>query len=118
MTSDADRLMLQTIAPICVEVAGLKNLQSMLSLSWIVIILPTTCKYARPRQRLQINQANSPVSQVIALKIRRPDSARPYLFPQLFVGLTYICASFIMLELRRATRKRRGDEDVTSQVQN
>lgn len=33
----------QTIGPLCVVVAGLKHLQSLLSLSWITIILPTTC---------------------------------------------------------------------------
>lgn len=48
----------------------------------------------------------STVSQVIALKIRRPNSERPYLFPQLFVGLSYLIAALIMFELRRVTRKR------------
>lgn len=37
--------LLQTISPLCVEVAGLKHLQSLLSLSWTTIILPTTCTY-------------------------------------------------------------------------
>ncbi|KAM0691062.1 hypothetical protein Q7P36_009833 [Cladosporium allicinum] len=78
-----------TIGPLCVEVAGLQNLQSLLSLSWMTIILPTT------------------FSQVIALKIRRPESQRPYLFPQIFVGLCYILAALIMLELRRAKRRMR-----------
>ena len=32
----------QTIGPLCVEVAGLKNLQSLLSLSWAAVIIPTT----------------------------------------------------------------------------
>ena len=35
----------QTIGPICVEVAGLVELPSLLSLSWMSVILPTTCKY-------------------------------------------------------------------------
>lgn len=47
------------------------------------------------------------VSEVIALKIRRPDADRPYLFPQLFVGIAYTCAGIVMLELRRINRKRR-----------
>lgn len=49
------------------------------------------------------------VSEVIALKIRRPDADRPYLFPQLFVGIAYICAGIVMLELRRINRKRRRE---------
>ncbi|KAH8706901.1 major facilitator superfamily domain-containing protein [Phaeosphaeriaceae sp. PMI808] len=31
-----------TIGPLCVEVAGIKNLQSLLSLSWVVVIIPVT----------------------------------------------------------------------------
>ncbi|GAB7332423.1 hypothetical protein MBLNU13_g04231t1 [Cladosporium sp. NU13] len=77
-----------TIGPLCVKVAGLRDLQSLLSLSWTTIILPTM------------------FSQVIALKIRRPDSARPYLFSQIFVGVSYVCAAVIMWELRRVRRKR------------
>ena len=37
----------QTIGPLCVEVAGLAELPSLLSLSWMIIILPTTCKNPR-----------------------------------------------------------------------
>lgn len=51
------------------------------------------------------------VSQVIALKIRRPDSGRPYLFPQLFVGLSYLFAALIALELRRVRRRRLRAEE-------
>ncbi|MCJ1258558.1 hypothetical protein MMC24_006391 [Lignoscripta atroalba] len=36
-----------TIGPLCVEVAGLAELPSLLSLSWMIIILPTTCKNPR-----------------------------------------------------------------------
>jgi len=32
----------QTIGPLCVEVAGIKNLQSLLSLSWAAVIIPAT----------------------------------------------------------------------------
>lgn len=34
----------QTIGPLCVEVAGLAELPSMLSLSWLSVVLPTLCK--------------------------------------------------------------------------
>jgi hypothetical protein len=47
------------------------------------------------------------VSEVIALKIRRPDAERPYLYPQLFVALSYLAASGIMWELLRVKRKQR-----------
>jgi MFS family permease len=33
-------LNVQTIGPLCVEVAGVKNLQSLLSLSWVTVIIP------------------------------------------------------------------------------
>ncbi|KAI4667859.1 uncharacterized protein J4E88_010111 [Alternaria novae-zelandiae] len=46
-----------TIGPLCVEVAGIKNLQSLLSLSWAAVIIPAT------------------VSEGIALKLRRPSSS-------------------------------------------
>ncbi|KAK9342043.1 major facilitator superfamily domain-containing protein [Lipomyces starkeyi] len=76
-----------TIGPLCVEVAGLKELQSLLSLSWISIILPTT------------------FSEVIGLQLRRADSSREYLFPQIFAGLAYIIASGFVFELRRIKRR-------------
>lgn len=38
---DSDRP--QTIGPLCVEVAGLQQLPSLLSLSWLTIVLPTFC---------------------------------------------------------------------------
>lgn len=41
----------QTIGPLSVEVAGLKNLQSMLSLAWAMIVAPTACKWLRPARR-------------------------------------------------------------------
>ncbi|KAF2665263.1 MFS transporter, MCP family, solute carrier family 16, member 6 [Microthyrium microscopicum] len=76
-----------TISPLCVEVAGLKNLPSLLSLSWATIILPTT------------------FAEAIALQIRRPDAHMPYLYPQIFAGLSYMLASAFMFELRRVLRK-------------
>lgn len=40
----------QTIGPLCVEVAGLVELPSLLSLSWLTITLPTSCKNNRVHQ--------------------------------------------------------------------
>lgn len=60
-----------------------------------------------------------PVSEVIALKLRRPNSERSYLYPQLFVGLSYLVASGLMCELNRFKRRERwnrrqlsGDESI------
>lgn len=49
----------QTIGPLCVEVAGIKNLQSLLSLSWASVIIPATGRYPRTSfglLRLMINE--------------------------------------------------------------
>ena len=36
---------IQTIGPVCVEVAGLEDLPSLLAISWMIIVLPTTCMF-------------------------------------------------------------------------
>lgn len=82
-----------TIGPICVEVAGLVELASLLSLSWMSIVLPTT------------------FAEVIALELRRPGSGHDYLYPQIFAGLAYVVASGCMYELRRFKRKQKWRED-------
>jgi nitrate/nitrite transporter NarK len=35
----------QTIGPLCAEIAGLEDLQPLLSISWLSIVLPTLCKW-------------------------------------------------------------------------
>ncbi|KAJ5779689.1 major facilitator superfamily domain-containing protein [Penicillium paradoxum] len=77
-----------TIGPLCVEVAGLGELQSLLSLSWSFIVLPTT------------------FSEVIALKLRRPSAQHPYLYTQIFCGISYICASVALLFLWLMKRRK------------
>ncbi|KAF1828193.1 MFS general substrate transporter [Decorospora gaudefroyi] len=77
-----------TIGPLCVEVAGIKNLQSLLSLSWAAVIIPVT------------------VSEGIALRLRRPGSSREYLYTQIFAGLSYTVASGFMFQLRRLKRRK------------
>ncbi|KAF7502352.1 hypothetical protein GJ744_005993 [Endocarpon pusillum] len=72
-----------TIGPLCVEVAGLEELPSLLSLAWLTTVLPTA------------------FSETIALQLRRPGMKREYLYPQIFSGLSYILASFCLWELRR-----------------
>ncbi|CAF9905442.1 MAG: hypothetical protein ALECFALPRED_000617 [Alectoria fallacina] len=82
-----------TIGPICVEVAGLVELASLLSLSWMSIVLPTT------------------FAEVIALELRRPRSGHDYLYPQVFAGSAYVVASGCMYELRRFKQKQKWRED-------
>jgi len=76
-----------TIGPICTEVVGLGELPSMLSLAWLVIVLPTT------------------FSEVIALKLRGHGLRHEFLYPQIFAGLAYLIASIFILELWRFRRR-------------
>lgn len=93
----------QTIGPLCVEVAGIKNLQSLLSLSWATIIIPTTSKSSQDVQRCQLTAEK--VSEGVALKLRRSGSSREYLYTQIFAGLAYIIASGFVFQLRRVKSK-------------
>ncbi|KFY37952.1 hypothetical protein V494_04581, partial [Pseudogymnoascus sp. VKM F-4513 (FW-928)] len=78
------------IGPLCVEVVGLVELPALLSLAWMVIVLPCT------------------VSEVIALKLRTPGTAHPYIGPQVLAGTSYLVAAGIMLELWRVHRRNAG----------
>ncbi|PCH01693.1 Major facilitator superfamily domain, general substrate transporter [Penicillium occitanis (nom. inval.)] len=71
------------IAPLSAEIAGLEELPSLLAIVWIATGPP--CFF----------------SEAIALQLRRPDSNRPYLYAQLYAGLSYIASGLSMLELRR-----------------
>ena len=94
---------MKTIGPICAEVVGLQELPSMLSIAWLVIVLPTTCKFVLILFAKRI--FTSAVSEVIALKLRRPESAHEFLYPQIYAGLMYLVASTVTLELWRIRRK-------------
>jgi MFS family permease len=85
-----------TLGPIAVEVAGLVELQSLLSLAWIFSTVP--CTFA----------------EVIALKIRRPPPHDQFLYPQIFAGLSYLCAGICLLMLwhRNRRKARSGEGDV------
>ncbi|KAL5119055.1 hypothetical protein ACEQ8H_002979 [Pleosporales sp. CAS-2024a] len=78
-----------TIGPLCVEVAGIKNLQSLLSLSWASVIIPALA------------------SEGIGLKLRRNISSRKYLYAQIFAGMAYVVASGFMFQLRRVKLRQR-----------
>lgn len=69
---------------------------------WVTITLPIICKL------LQWSHLPKPlvnkillVAEVIALKLRRPNSNKEYLYPQIFAGLAFIVASSCLLELWR-----------------
>ncbi|KAJ9667858.1 hypothetical protein H2201_002044 [Coniosporium apollinis] len=77
-----------TISPLCVEVAGLAELPSLLSITWGVVILPVT------------------FSEVIALKLRRPSFGRwEYIYPQIFAGTAYLVAAAVLFVLGRMQRR-------------
>jgi MFS family permease len=82
------------VGPLSVEVAGLVELQSLLSLSWLVTVLPTT------------------FAEVIALKLRKGSGGNEYLHPQIFSGLSYLCSSICLLLLWQRKRGKERDSDV------
>lgn len=71
------------IAPVSAEVVDLKDLPSLLSLVWLIDVLPTL------------------FSEAVGLELRREGSGRPYLWPQIYSGLCYLIAAGFLLELRR-----------------
>ncbi|GAB7357103.1 hypothetical protein MBLNU459_g7909t1 [Dothideomycetes sp. NU459] len=79
-----------TIAPLAAEVAGLKEVPSLLSLTWLSIVLPTA------------------FAEVIGLYLRRRGS-RPYLYAQIFAGLAYCISSLFLAELWRVKRRTRRE---------
>ena len=94
-----------TIGPLCAEIAGLVELPSLLSLSWMVVVLPCTCGFRSWTSSLMDGYANGfAVSEVIAVTIRKRGK-NAFLGPQLFAGFSYIIATLIMLELWRVHRK-------------
>lgn len=69
-----------TVAPVSVEVVGLRNVPSALNILWLILVLPST------------------FSEPIALQI--VDGTGSYLGAQLFVGFMYIAAAACMLFVR------------------
>ncbi|MCJ1406895.1 hypothetical protein MMC19_000965 [Ptychographa xylographoides] len=70
-----------TIAPVGAEVVGLKELPSALSITWLVLVLPTT------------------FSEPIALELSQGIGGA-YIHAQIFTGFMYMAAAFCMLLLR------------------
>ncbi|KAK7969881.1 hypothetical protein PG988_008954 [Apiospora saccharicola] len=69
------------VAPVCAEVVGLQLLPSALSISWLVLVIPST------------------FAEVIALGLRKPGS-QGYVHVQIFIGVMYIGAAFFCWLLR------------------
>jgi MFS family permease len=61
-----------TIAPVGAEVVGLRDLPAALSITWVVMVPPTT------------------VSEPIALELRREGRANVYIHAQIFVAMMYL----------------------------
>jgi MFS family permease len=61
-----------TIAPVGAEVVGLKDLPAALSITWVVMVPPTT------------------VAEPIALQLRRKGSSDVYIDAQIFIALMYL----------------------------
>jgi hypothetical protein len=55
-----------------------------------------------------------PVSEVIALKLRRPNMANQYLYVQIFAGVSGVIGSLCLLELWRVIRKRKDPAEESS----
>ncbi|KAJ5280977.1 hypothetical protein N7478_006349 [Penicillium angulare] len=89
-----------TVSPVLVEIIGLRDLPSGLSINWLWLVAPCT------------------VSEAIALELRRPTSSggTSYLHVQLFTGFMYVAGSICLWivrgwkigELQRAEQKQQS----------
>lgn len=71
-----------TIAPVGAEVVGSKDLPAALSITWVVMVPPTT------------------VAEPIALELRRQGSKDVYLEAQIFVAMMYMGGALCLLVVR------------------
>lgn len=67
-----------TIAPVAAEVLGLADLPAGLSLTWLIMVPPTTC------------------AEPIALELRRKADTWIYLPPQIFTAFTYFAGALCL----------------------
>lgn len=101
--TSADLSREQTIAPVCAEVVPLNQLASLLCLQWLTVSMPSLCMSTRTIDRVQSPEllTRGTVAQAIALEIRRPDSDRAFLYPQIYTGVSYAVGTAFLLALRR-----------------
>ena len=81
--ADLSTVFWNTIGPLCAEVVDLKDLPSMLALSWLTSVLP--CFFG----------------EAIALELAQTGPRRPYINVQIYSGVVYCVASLFLFELRR-----------------
>ena len=88
------------IAPVAAEVVGLKELPSALSIVWLVLTLPTTCRsnYCYFCNLYKVADRII-VAEPIALELRQK-MGNIYLHAQIFTGFMYIAAALCMFFLR------------------
>lgn len=71
-----------TIAPVGAEIVGLQDLPAALSITWVVMVPPTT------------------VAEAIALELRREGSSNVYIDAQIFVAMMYLGAALCLWIVR------------------
>ena len=71
-----------TIAPVGAEVVGLQDLPAALSITWVVMVPPTT------------------VAEAIALELRREGSSNVYIDAQIFIAVMYLGGALCLWVLR------------------
>lgn len=71
-----------TVSPVGAEVVGLKDLPSALSITWVMLVPPTT------------------VAEAIALELRQTGKTNVYLHPQIFTAMVYIGAALCLWGVR------------------
>jgi MFS family permease len=71
-----------TIAPVGAEVVGLKDLPAALSITWVVMVPPTT------------------VAEPIALELRRDGNSNVYINAQLFIAMMYLGGALCLWVVR------------------
>jgi len=95
----------QLIGPISADIVDLNELTSMLSLVWLSIVLPSTCKnHVLVLLHVDLRMLIRIVAEVIALALRREQAKFPYLYTQIFGGFSYLISSLFLFELLRVRR--------------
>jgi len=95
----------QLIGPISADIVDLNELPSMLSLVWLSIVLPSTCKnHVLVLLHVDLRMLIRIVAEVIALALRREQAKFPYLYTQIFGGFSYLISSLFLFELLRVRR--------------
>jgi MFS family permease len=92
-----------TVAPVTAEVMGIKRLPSALNITWLVLVLPTTCKFDifycfRPMESLRVANSDA-VSEPIGLEIVAFNGGT-YTGAIFFTGFMYVGAAVSLWMVR------------------